>query len=166
MFKTVSIFSSTLVFVLSDSVTSVVVVVVVLFVFFFWGGGGGGGGPKLCIHIYRLIVFSKIIPAHGLQGYQMVGTIPKYYRSCCTSRPQFWYVPELCIQFWYVPELFITCSNSRTYQNCAIPVRTRIVQFRYIPELCNSGTYQNCAIPVHVFFQNCYYNSWTYQNCP
>ena len=65
-------------------------------------------------------------------------------RSCCTLRPQFWYIPELCnsgtLQFWYVLELFIRCSNSRTYQNCAIPVRTRIVQLynsgaHFLPEL-------------------------------
>ena len=71
-------------------------------------------------------------------------------RSCCTLQPQFWYVPELC--------------NSGTYQNClshvAILERTRIVQFRYIPE------FSDYTILVHVFFQNCYYNSGTYQNCP
>ena len=44
------------------------------------------------------------------------------------------------VQFWYVPELFITCSNSRTYQNCAISLRTRIVRLynsgtRFLPEL-------------------------------
>ena len=38
------------------------------------------------------------------------------------------------VQFSYVPELIITCSNSRTYQNCAIPVLTRSVR------LYNSGT--------------------------
>ena len=38
-----------------------------------------------------------------------------------------------------IPELFLKCSNSRTYLNCAIPVRTRVVR------LHNSGT---CFIPV------------------
>ena len=34
------------------------------------------------------------------------------------------------------------------------------MQFRYVPEL------YNYTILVHVFFQNCYYNSGKYQNCP
>ena len=55
------------------------------------------------------------------------------------------------VQFWYVLKLFITRSNSRTYQNCAIPV---------LPELSDYTTL------VHFFFQNCYNNSGTYQNCP
>ena len=96
--------------------------------------------------------------------------------SWYTLWPQFWYVPELCNsgtyqnwlshvaihawwytlwpQFWYVPEL----CNSGTYQNwlshVAILERTRIVQFRYVPEL------SDYTILVHVFFQNCYYNLW------
>ena len=78
------------------------------------------------------------------------GKLPQFNRSCCTLRPQFWYVPELC--------------NSGTYQNClshvAILKRTKIGQFRYVPEL------SDYTILVHVFFQNCYYNSGTYQNCP
>ena len=32
------------------------------------------------------------------------------------------------VQFWNVPELVNACSNSRTYQNCAIPAR-------FLPEL-------------------------------
>ena len=40
--------------------------------------------------------------------------------------------------------------NSGTYQNCAILVRTRIVQFWYVPELCNSGTYQNSLLHVAI----------------
>ena len=38
------------------------------------------------------------------------------------------------VQFWCVPELFITWRNFITYENCAIPVRTRIAR------LYNSGT--------------------------
>ena len=32
------------------------------------------------------------------------------------------------------------------YFATSILVRTRIMQFWYVPELCNSGTYQNCLI--------------------
>ena len=44
------------------------------------------------------------------------------------------------VQFWYVPELFITCSNSRTCRNCAIPEHTSIFRLynsgtRFLPEL-------------------------------
>ena len=120
-------------------------------IWIYMGGGGGGNAHLLKKSWGEGVKIKKNHWARGLSNIEKHGAgatwqffvVMLYFATSILLRTRI-------VQFWYVPELFITCSNSRTYQNCAIPVRTRI----------------DYTILVHVFFQNCYYNSGTYQNCP
>ena len=76
-------------------------------------------------HLSFVYFFSQLLRLdHRNYGNWLLG---QGSRSCCTLRPQFWYVPELC--------------NFGTYRNClshvAILECTGIVQFWYVPELSN-----------------------------
>ena len=90
--------------------------------------------PSRCI-ILKIpgIYFKPYITFLVLIPYVVIDPVMLYFATSILVRTRI-------VQFWYVPELFITCSNSRTYQNCAILIRTRIVRLynsgtRFLPEL-------------------------------
>ena len=130
-------------------------------------GGGGGGGGGWNAHYFRppppMIFFScKPPPPPTMIFFHLNPPTNDFHYFFETPYPMCFLgimlyfatsilVRSRIVQFWYVLKLFITRSNSRTYQNCAIPV---------LPELSDYTTL------VHFFFQNCYNNSGTYQNCP